>query len=103
MLPDDIIRFGSGRELSLDLGKIDPHLSNAEDLWTNEDSSYLYILEPSASRIAVFDKTGAYVTQYVADELQYAVGFHMDESTNTGYVLTETTMYSFTISHLLAQ
>ncbi len=76
--PDEIIK--------LTMGSVDPFflkgdtLRTGKQIWTSEDTKYLYVLEES--RIVVFDKEGNYEKQYVWDNFPDVTDFTVAESLN---------------------
>ncbi len=96
-----IVKFESGRERPWEHAPIDPGLEQPSDMWTSIDSAYLYILD-SAGRVVVLEKTtGNLVVQYVSSQFANAVGFVVRESDNRLLVATPSTVYAFTVTHLL--
>ncbi|MDA0208386.1 MAG: hypothetical protein O3B64_03225 [bacterium] len=101
LMPNELLRFRSGREQGFETETLDPPLTAAVQVWTNIDSSYLYVLEPSEKRIIVFNKDGSIERQYVSDALEGAIGFSVNESRARMYVTTETDFFQFTPEHLV--
>lgn len=98
---NDVIEFTSGRETPWAHATIDPVLAKPIDIWTDIDSSFLYILDGSDGRVVVMNKaTGNIVAQYVAN-LTGVVGFAVREGENRIILSTATTVYSYTATHLL--
>lgn len=97
----DIIVFKSGRETPWDHAKIDPAITKPLDIWTDLESTYLYILDGSDGRVVVMDKAkGGIVAQYVVN-LSGVVSFVVRESENRILLTTPTAVYSYTATHLL--
>lgn len=97
----DIIVFKSGRETPWDHAKIDPAIMKPLDIWTNLESTYLYILDGSDGRVVVMDKAkGGIVAQYVVN-LSGVVSFVVREAENRILLTTPTAVYSYTATHLL--
>lgn len=97
----DIIVFKSGRETPWDHAKIDPAIVKPIDIWTDLESTYLYILDGSDGRVVVMDKIkGGIVAQYVAN-LSGVVSFVVREAENRILLTTPTAVYSYTAAHLL--
>lgn len=97
----NITRFNAGKELTYSLETVEPPLQAATKLWTSVDTAYLYVLEPNESRILVFTKDGDLVTQYTHESIASAVDMVVREDENTMILLTDTELFSFTLSHLL--
>lgn len=97
---NDVVRFLAGREQSFDINTIDPPLSNAEHIFTNSDSNYIYILEPSSERVVVFDKAGNLIQQYTSDALANATELLVDEERRVILFSSTEGVFEFEASHL---
>lgn len=97
----DILSFLSGRQQTFTIDSISPEMSNATDIWTDPDSDYIYILEPSESRVIVIDKEGALVAQYVNDAIAESHSMIIQENNNSIVFVTNSAAYTFAASHLL--
>lgn len=96
-----VIQFVSGNEAAWHLGTVEPIVQNAQAIWTDIDSSYLYILEPSQKRLLIFEKeTGTFVVQYVSDLLLESTAFSVSEDTRSIYFLSGSRVYTMAASHL---
>jgi hypothetical protein len=98
---DDILRFSAGSEVSWNLAGIDPPLNDGIQIWTDLESSYLYILEPTNERIIVFNKDGSFIAQYANPAFGGARSFSIDEVSARITVVTDRSAYQFTPAHLL--
>lgn len=58
-------RFMQGVPQSFELSGLDEELSSDTDIFTDDESENLYILDKGNSRIVVFDKEGNYQSQYI--------------------------------------
>lgn len=77
-------------------------LSSPTKIFTEADMNQIYVMEPSTSRILVFNKDervggAVYSSQYIFDELQDMKDFYVDKDTNTLYVLTKDSVYRTTL------
>lgn len=96
-----ITRFSSGSEVGWEPGIIDPPLANAKSLWTDIDSDFLYVLEPSQRRVVVLKKeTGEFIVQYRSDKFDSLTEFFIDEKTRTIYLLNGEDILAISASHL---
>lgn len=96
-----ILRYDNGSEVGWKAGVVDPAITGASDIWTDSDSKFLYILEPTTKRLIVFKKdTGEFVVQYRSDTFKDMTDFVVDEKDYTIYVLTGSKVYSIAASHL---
>ncbi len=76
----EILKFSSGYRQSFKPSGVYPEISNPKQIFTNEATKYLYILEPEKKRIIVLDKSGEYKAQYLSDELKDALNFVVFEN-----------------------
>ncbi|MDP3900264.1 MAG: hypothetical protein Q8Q23_04250 [bacterium] len=67
----EVLKFLSGYTNKFELSKINPPLTSPTKIKLTGDSEagQIYILEPSANRIAVFSKEGKFITQYQLENL----------------------------------
>ncbi|MBI4426294.1 MAG: hypothetical protein HY567_01850 [Candidatus Kerfeldbacteria bacterium] len=94
-----LLRFSAGVRENTQFEDIDPPLSNPTQLSTSEQSSRLYLLEPSHQRLLVYNKANhGLQAQYVDNALQNARSFAVDERAQTVYVLTADRVIKFTLS-----
>lgn len=54
-------------------------LNQANDVYTDEEQEFLYLLDNNLGRVVVFDKTGMYKSQYVNSDLKNASGIVVSE------------------------
>jgi hypothetical protein len=97
----NVVKFSSGREGALTLSQIDPSLQSPTAIWTSLESKYLYLLEPSQSRVIVYDKQGKFVAQYLSDGFQTGRELLIREDKKEVVVITESQILTFTADHLL--
>ncbi len=93
-----ILRYLAGKETEWKSGIVEPSLLNAKDLWTNETSTRLYVLDANEKRIVVFDKEkGTLITQYMSDQFTDLKSMIVDEANKKISVLSGNTVYQFDI------
>jgi len=92
-----IVKYLSGREEPFKAAVVDPPLLNATELWTDDASPYLYVVDPNKKRIVVFKKeSGDLVVQYTSPAFEFLQRVKADEANHTIYVEAGTTVYQFT-------
>ena len=67
-----VLKFTRGNKDNLQLNGLDTGFSSPTRIFTNADSDNIYILDNGNSRIVVFDKNGAYQSQYASPVLKDA-------------------------------
>ena len=93
-----IHKFFKGVREPFNSESIDPPLSNAQHIWTDADSDFLYILERARRRLVIVNKRGVMQLQYIFDRA--VEDFAINEAEQTGYVVVGQNIYSFVLTHL---
>jgi len=93
-------KFNRGKSVSFNLKLIDPLLENVNQVWTNDFSDFLYILDSKFGRLVVFDKHGKLAAQYKSDLLKNATDFATDEPNKQIFIITDRGVMSFKIDHI---
>ncbi|MFH1426388.1 MAG: hypothetical protein ABIG66_03045 [Candidatus Kerfeldbacteria bacterium] len=78
---------------SFTLSAVDPALNSGTEIYTDENSSNLYILDTVNSRVVVFDKEGNLVAQYTSPSFNNLIDFVVDEPNGAIYILNGTQLY----------
>ncbi|OGL65423.1 hypothetical protein A3B21_01760 [Candidatus Uhrbacteria bacterium RIFCSPLOWO2_01_FULL_47_24] len=95
-----VIELLKGKKTDFALKSIDPALTQIKKLWTNEGSDYLYILDQTEKRLAVFTKKdGLLKAQYTSPKFTDLKDFAVDEGKKLAYLLDGTSVISITLSH----
>lgn len=89
--------YTNGRKGTFSLATIEPVLTDATRLWTDATSTKIYLVDPGHQRIVVFSKTGKLLNQYQSDAWNNLRDVVVNEKTKTAYVLSGTTISSFTL------
>lgn len=88
-----VLKFTRGNKDNLQLSGLDKGFSSPTRIATNADFDNIYILDNGNSRIVVFDKTGAYQSQYVSPVLKDAKDLEVLESAKKIYILSGGKIY----------
>ncbi len=97
-----IRHFDQGTEVGFPQEIIDPPLQSVTDLWTDNDSSLLFVLEALGDRLVVLDKeTNALLGQYVDPALRSARGLSIDVNNRTAYVVTQSELLIFPLTSVM--
>lgn len=94
------VKYLKGIKQNFQLEKIEPELNHADKIAASSNLKYIYILDRAGKRLAVFDKTGAYVMQYQPDKLNNIKDFAIDEAGKKIYFLNGTAVYSIDATHI---
>lgn len=103
MLSDgNILKFQSGKQLDFKLSLSSP-LSTHVKLYTQNDFSYLYVLDRDNKQILVLKKTGdeagSVVATYISDQFNNLKDFTVDEKNKTIFVLNGNDLLKFSITY----
>lgn len=88
--------FGSPKDLQ-EL-KVTPQMVEPKVIYTNEELSNVYILDPGSSRVIVMDKDGNYKAQYKSSQLKDAIGLAASEKEGKIIFLTKDKLYSIPLN-----
>lgn len=86
-------KFTKGSADSFSLSGLDKSLLNPTQVFTNANTDNIYVLDNGNSRIVVFDKTGAYKSQYQNSILKPAKDFEVLEKDKKIYILSGGKIY----------
>ena len=89
--------YTNNRKSSFSAAPIEPPLQGATQLWTDANSSKLYITDPKEHRIVVMNKSGKLLNQYTSSAWNDLRDVAINEKTKTAYVLSGSTVTSFTL------
>jgi hypothetical protein len=96
----EILKYTKGKRQDFSLSAVEPPLGQASKIIVSPEQDYIYIFEPAAKRLVVFNKTGKSVCQYASDKLASLKDFQIDEKNKKIYFLNGTSVYSIDASHL---
>jgi len=77
-----------------------PDLSGGSAIYSNEETNYVYVLEPSNSRVVVMDKEGQYQAQYSSDKIKEAAGLVVSEKEKKIILLLGDKLFSIELKNL---
>lgn len=96
-----IVRFRNGNEIPWSQKRVDPPITKAEKIWTDNESAFLYVLEPQAKRLLIFEKeTGTFIVQYHSDLFAQATDFVVREKQKQIFFLAESNIYRIDATHI---
>lgn len=88
-------RFNQGADDGFSLTVIDPPLSNAVSIWTDDVSNLFVVADKAGKRVLVFRKDGRLVTQYTSPALTGPTSVHADRDAKKIYVADNNKVYEF--------
>ncbi len=89
-----VIKLSNGSRADFTLSSVDPALTSAERIFTDENASNLYLLDRTQKRVVVFGKDGKLVAQYTSDAFSGMSDFVVDEANKKMYVLSDSKVYA---------
>lgn len=92
-----ILKFTRSKPDTFALSNLDKSLSNPTKIFTNADTSSLYVLDSGNSRIVQIGKDGALQNQYGNKLFQTAKDLTISESSKKGYVLQDGKIWEFAL------
>ena len=92
-----ISKFLRGASASFTLSGLDKQFSNPTRIFTNADTTNLYVMDNGNSRIVVLDKTGKYIAQYSSSIIKSAKDFEVVEKDKKIYVLSGGKIYQINL------
>ena len=79
---------------------VDPPIESAQKIFVSPDNKFIYILEPQAQRLIIYDKTGQFILQYASSALTDTKDFTVDEANKVIYFLNDTRVLKIEATHL---
>ena len=95
-----LIKFNKGVKKNFSIKNLEPALEAPSDLFTNDETNFLYILEPKNSRLVVLDKEGNLITQYYSQNFDNPKGFTVAEKEKRMFIINDNKIYFFNLTHL---
>ncbi|MEA3463927.1 MAG: hypothetical protein U9R14_02540, partial [Patescibacteria group bacterium] len=95
----ELLKFLSGQKQKFEIEIIEPALEQPAKVIISPEQKYIYILEPSEQRLAIFDKTGKFLLQYRAGQFTDLKDFTVDEANKKIYFLNKASIYEIKAVH----
>src|SRR3989339_160329 len=90
----NVLRLDAGiKDNDFALEEIDPALTHATKIYTDENTKNLYMLDPENKRVAVFTKEGKLTAQYTSENFGDLRDMVVDEANKHMYLLNNTELY----------
>jgi hypothetical protein len=97
--PDHISKFSNGSTDYFNVADLEKPFK-ASDFYTDEENSYLYILDPESSRILVIGKDGKFKAEYVSEAIKDAKRIVASEPEKKIILVMDSKLYSIDMKHL---
>lgn len=89
-----VSRFTSGKENTYSSQGVDTPLGGMLEVYTNDTSKMVYVLDATNHRVVVFDKDGLYMSQYVWENGLVVTEIVASESLNKLFLLADGKLYA---------
>ncbi len=93
-----VLKFLRGNQEEFALGEMTTPLNSPMAIYTDENSSNLYILDPKNNRLVVFNKDGQMKNQYLSETFTDLRGMAIDETSDKAYLLNGTKILGIRLS-----
>lgn len=84
-----IMKFTQGSLNTLNIKGVVPEINQVDDIYTNEENKFVYVLDKTNLRIVVLDKDGNFKAQYISDALAKAKNISASEKNQSIIFLGE--------------
>jgi hypothetical protein len=88
-----VIKLAAGARADFNLSAVDPALTSAERIFTDENTANIYILDRTNTRVVVFGKDGKFIAQYTSNAFGNVSDMVVDEASKKVYVLSDSKAY----------
>ncbi len=88
-----IIRYLSGAKERVSFSGIEPGLNKITDIYSTQDTEYVYVLDREHDRIVVLSKSGEYKAQYSGDLVNSVKEIIADENLKKLFMFTDSKIY----------
>lgn len=93
----EVIKLSGGKKDSWSVNTVDPVLSSGNALFTDENTTHLYILDSNNQRVLVYGKDGTLTSQFQSSAFANAKDIAVDESKKVLYVASDNNIYTVTL------
>ncbi len=83
----EVQKFTKGQKQNFAIEGLEPALHAPQKIWSYNDLSYLYLIEPSKKRIVILEKDGRVKQQLTSKQFTFPTGLVVDEANRTLYTL----------------
>jgi hypothetical protein len=95
-----IQKYSLGNPSAFNVSGFQGGLEGALSIYTDEESGFLYVLDPANRRVVVLDKNGDYQAQYISEEIAEAKDLAVSEKDGKIILLAGGKLFSIEIRHL---
>lgn len=92
-----IWKYEKGEPLNFDVTGLENPLGESIQLYANQNTEYLYVLEPAKERLLVLSKEGELIKQISSPTLASTTNFVVDEETQRAFVISGSIIYTINL------
>lgn len=89
----EILKYTQGSPDFFSIGGLDKGIKNPRSFYVSDETDNLYLLDSDNNRMVVFDKKGAYLSQYQSDQFSKFSDLVVDEEGKKAYLLDNSKIY----------
>lgn len=98
--PFNISRYSQGSPQAFRPQGVYPAIGNVTAIHSNEENTYIYLLDKEGGRVVVLEKNGNYKAQYESDQFKEGTGLIVSEKTSKVIILTKEKLIQVDLKHL---
>ena len=95
-----ILNFNQGSPQNISGTGTFPEIISGDAIYSNEELSFVYILDKKGKRVVVLDKNAKYKAQYLSDKIAEVADLAVSEKEKKIILLSGSKIYSIAIKHL---
>jgi hypothetical protein len=92
-----IWKYEKGEPLNFEITGLEEPLGESIQLYANQNTEYLYVLEPAMERLLVLSKQGELIKQISSSTLASTTNFVVDEQTQRAFVISGSIIYTINL------
>jgi hypothetical protein len=92
-----IWKYEKGEPLNFDVTGLENPLGESIQLYANQNTEYLYVLEPAKESLLVLSKEGELIKQISSPTLASTTNFVVDEETQRAFVISGSIIYTINL------
>ena len=89
----EILKFAAGKPTNFSITGMEEPFSSTVFLFTQEDTTNLYALEPEKKRVVIISKTGQFIREVRSDSLTSATNFFVSEQAGKAFAVSGSIVY----------
>ncbi|MEK7525956.1 MAG: hypothetical protein AAB546_00555 [Patescibacteria group bacterium] len=96
----EIEKYTNGNPQNFVMSGLEGDIAGSVDIFSDDTTQYLYVLDKNKGRIIVLDKTGGYKAEYVSDQIKQSSKLVVSEEDKKIILLVSDKLYEILIKHL---